>query len=427
VKLLIENGRLVDPAQGLDRVASIYIQRDAVVALDNAPDGFEPQRRIDAAGRLVIPGVVDLAARLREPGQEHKATIASETRAASSAGITTLCCPPDTNPPVDSPAEVELITRRAKQACGVRVHALGALTAGLGGDQLSEMAALKRAGVLGVSQALQPMASHLLLRRAMEYAASHDLTVFLHPIDWSLNARGCVHEGPVGTRLGLPGIPEAAETAALGMILALTEQTGVRVHLCRLSTARAAHLVARARADGLPVSADVAAHQLFLTDMDVADFNTLCHVMPPLRSQRDRDGLRQAVADGAVSVICSDHQPHEADTKLAPFPDTQPGISALETLVPLTLRLVEEGVLNLTEAVRRLTENPAAILGLPVGTLAPGHRADICILDMDADYAPEPRNWVSQGRNSPFFGWTFRGRITHTLVAGRVIYEHAQG
>jgi dihydroorotase len=426
VKLLIENGRLVDPSQGLDRVTSIYIQRDVVVALDDAPEGFEPQRRIDAAGRLVIPGVVDLAARLREPGQEHKATIASETRAASSAGITTLCCPPDTNPPVDSPAEVELITRRAKQACGVRVHALGALTAGLGGDQLSEMAALKRAGVLGVSQALKPMASHLLLRRAMEYAASHELTVFLHPIDWSLNAHGCVHEGPVGTRLGLPGIPEAAETAALGMILALTEQTGVRVHLCRLSTARAAHLVARARADGLPVSADVAAHQLFLTDMDVADFNTLCHVMPPLRSQRDRDGLRQAVADGAVSVICSDHQPHEADTKLAPFPDTQPGISALETLVPLTLRLVEEGVLNLTEAVRRLTENPAAILGLPVGTLAPGHRADVCILDMDADYAPEPRNWVSQGRNSPFFGWMFRGRVTHTLVAGRVIHELAQ-
>jgi dihydroorotase len=281
MKLVIENGRLVDPAQGLDRRTSIFVQKDTVVALDEAPEGFEPQRRIDAAGRLVIPGVVDLAARLREPGQEHKATIASETRAAASAGITTLCCPPDTNPPVDSPAEVELITRRAKQACGVRVHALGALTAGLGGEQLSEMAALKRAGVLGVSQALRPMASHLLLRRAMEYAASHGLTVFLHPIDWSLNARGCVHEGPVGTRLGLPGIPEAAETAALGMILALTEQTGARVHLCRLSTTRAARLVARARVDGLPVSADVAAHQLFLTDMDVADFNTLCHVMPP--------------------------------------------------------------------------------------------------------------------------------------------------
>jgi dihydroorotase len=423
MKLVIENGRLVDPAQGLDRRTSIFVQKDTVVALDEAPEGFEPQRRIDAAGRLVIPGVVDLAARLREPGQEHKATITSETRAAASAGITTLCCPPDTNPPVDSPAEVELITRRAKQACGVRVHALGALTAGLGGEQLSEMAALKRAGVLGVSQALRPMASHLLLRRAMEYAASHGLTVFLHPIDWSLNARGCVHEGPVGTRLGLPGIPEAAETAALGMILALTEQTGARVHLCRLSTTRAARLVARARVDGLPVSADVAAHQLFLTDMDVADFNTLCHVMPPLRSQRDRDGLRQAVAEGALSVICSDHQPHETDTKLAPFPDTQPGISALETLLPLTLRLVEEGVLSLPEAIRRITCNPAGILGLPVGTLAPGHRADLCIVDMEAPYTPEPDNWVSQGRNSPFFGWAFHGRVTHTLVAGRVIHE----
>lgn len=425
MKLLIANGRLLDPAQGLDRTTDIYIQKDAVVALDEAPEGFEPQRCIDAAGRLVVPGIVDLAARLREPGQEHKATIASETRAAASAGVTTLCCPPDTDPPVDSPAEVELITRRAKQSCGVRVHALGALTAGLGGEQLSEMAALRRAGVLGVSQALRPMASHLLLRRAMEYAASHGLTVFLHPIDWSLTARGCVHEGPVGTRLGLPGIPEAAETAALGMILALSEQTGVRVHLCRLSTARGANLVARARADGLPVSADVAAHQLFLTDMDVADFNTLCHVMPPLRSQRDREGLRQAVADGAVSAICSDHQPHEADTKLAPFPDTQPGISALETLLPLTLRLVDEGVLSLAEAIRRLTQNPAAVLGLPVGTLAPGRRADLCILDMDATYTPDPGHWVSQGRNSPFFGWEFRGRVTHTLVAGRVVYEKA--
>ncbi|OOG28581.1 dihydroorotase [Thioalkalivibrio denitrificans] len=423
MKLLIDNARLLDPAQGVDRNTRIYIQKDMVVALDEAPEGFEPQRHIDAAGRLVIPGLVDLAARMREPGEEHKATIASETRAAASAGITTLCCPPDTGPPVDSPAEVELITRRAKQACGVRVHALGALTAGLGGEQLSEMAALKRAGVLGVSQALKPMASHLLLRRAMEYAASHELTVFLHPIDWSLNARGCVHEGPVGTRLGLPGIPEAAETAALGMILALSEQTGARVHLCRLSTTRAARLVARARVDGLPVSADVAAHQLFLTDMDVADFNTLCHVIPPLRSQRDRDGLRQAVAEGAVSAICSDHQPHEVDSKLAPFPETRPGISALETLLPLTLRLVEEGVLSLAEAIRRVTSNPAGILGLPVGTLAPGHRADLCIVDLDTPYTPEPGNWISQGRNSPFFGWEFRGRVTHTLVAGRVIHE----
>jgi dihydroorotase len=427
VKLLIANGRVVDPAQGLDRVTDIYIEKDMVVALDTAPEGFEPKRRIDATGRLVIPGVVDLAARLREPGEEHKATIATETRAAAGAGITTLCCPPDTNPPVDSPAEVGLITRRAKQACGVRVHALGALTAGLGGEHLSEMAALKRAGVPGVSQALKPIASHLLLRRAMEYAASHELTVFLHPIDWSLNARGCVHEGPVGTRLGLPGIPAAAETAALGMILALTEQTGARVHLCRLSTARGANMVARARVDGMPISADVAAHQLFLTDMDVADFNTLCHVMPPLRSQRDRDGLRRAVADGAISVICSDHQPHEADAKLAPFPDTQPGISALETLLPLTLRLVEDGVLDLTEAVRRLTQNPATILDLSVGTLAPGHRADVCIVDMEASYSPGIDNWVSQGRNSPFFGWEFHGRVTHTLVAGRLIHELAAG
>lgn len=425
MRLLIEQGRVVDPAQGLDRVTDLFIQGGEVVALDTPPEGFTPDRRIDARGHLVLPGLVDLAARLREPGDENKATIASETRAAASGGITTLVCPPDTHPPVDSPAQIELIHRRAKQACGVRVHPLGALTAGLQGRQLSDMAALKRAGAVGMSQALQPVESPMLLRRALEYAASHDITVFLHPIDHALAGAGCVHEGRVATRLGLPGIPEAAETAALGLLLALVAQTGARIHLCRLSTARGAALVARAAADGLAVTADVCAHQLFLTEADVEDFNALCHVLPPLRTRADRDGLRQAVAEGHIQAICSDHQPHEADAKLAPFPATEAGVSALETLLPLTLRLVEEGVLPLLEAVRRITRGPADILGMPLGTLAPGTRADLILVDPQRPYAPAAERWYSAGHNSPFLHWRFQGRVTHALSGGRVIHETA--
>ncbi|EHQ51815.1 dihydroorotase, multifunctional complex type [Ectothiorhodospira sp. PHS-1] len=424
MKLLIEQGRVIDPENGVDQVTDLYIQGEEIVALGAPPsEDYSPDRRINARGRWVLPGLVDLSARLGEPGHEQKATIASETRAAASAGITTLACPPDTSPVVDSPAQIELINRRARQACGVRVHALGALTAGLKGQQLSDMAALKRAGALGMSQALRPMGSHLLLRRALEYAASHDITVYLHPIDWSLAGQGCAHEGAVATRLGLPGIPEAAETAALGVLLALAAQTEARIHVCRLSTARGAAMVTRAIEDGLPVSADVCAHQLFLTEMDVADFNSLCHVIPPLRTLRDRDGLRKAVAEGAIEAVCSDHQPHEADAKLAPFPATLPGMSTLETLLPLVLRLAEEGVLPLSEAVRRVTAGPARILGLKVGALGVGARADIAIVDPERGHAPGPDNWLSAGRNSAFFGWDFRPRVTHTLVAGRVIFE----
>ncbi|SIT70110.1 dihydroorotase [Ectothiorhodosinus mongolicus] len=423
MKILIENARLLDPAQKLDQIGSLHIVDGQLLSIDDSSAGFEPDRRIDATGLWAFPGLVDLACRLREPGQTHKASIASETRAAAHAGITSLVCLPDTSPPVDSPAQIELIHRRAQQACGVRVHTLGALTSGLEGRQLSDMAALQRAGAVGLTQALKPMGSHLLLRRALEYAASHDITVMLHPLDHDLAAHGCAHEGAVATRLGLRSIPQAAETAALGVILALVAQTGARVHLCRLSSAGGAEMVARAVADGLPVTADVCAHQLFLTEMDVADFNALCHVMPPLRTLRDRDGLRRAVAQGHIQAICSDHQPHNLDAKLAPFPATEPGISALETLLPLTLRLVEEGVMPLLDAIQRVTSGAASVLNLPCGSLAAGQAADIVLFDPHAVYAPDIENWVSAGRNSPFFGWEFNGRVTHTMVHGQIIYE----
>ena len=422
MKLQIRGGRVIDPANGIDTITDLFVAYGRITALGQPPEGYSPDQVIDASGCYVLPGLVDLAARLRQPGQEHKATIESETRAAAVAGITTLCSPPDTVPPVDSPAEINLITRLAKAAGQAKVFALGALTARLEGELLSEMAALKAAGCVGVSNALRPVHSTLVLRRAMEYAGSHGLTVFLHPIDFELANDGCAHEGAVASRLGLPGIPAAAETAAIGQQLALIEQTGVRAHFCRVSTARGAAMIQRAQYDGLPITMDVCAHQLYLTEVDIGDFNSLCHTLPPLRTLRDRDGLRQCIGKGSVGAICSDHQPHEEDAKLAPFPATEAGISSLETLLPLTLQLADDGVLSLTEAVQRVTCGPAEILGVEAGTLAEGRPADICIYDPEHPWTLDESTILSAGKNTPFIGWEFTGRVTHTVVDGRVVY-----
>jgi len=419
VSVLIENVRIIDPADDYDAVGALCVQGAEILARGQIPDGFEPRRRIDGSGLWVFPGLIDLSARMREPGEEHKATIASETLAAARGGITSVVIPPDTDPPIDSPAEIELIARRARQACGVRVYTLGALTQRLEGQQLAEMAALQQAGARGVSNAHKPLASLLVLRRALEYATTFGLTIVLPAQDLSLTGSGCMHEGAVSTRLGLSGIPEAAETAALGAILALVEQTGARVHVARLSTRRGAEMIAKARAEGLPITADVAAHQLFLTEVDVAEYDPNGHVIPPLRAQRDRDGLRAAVARGEISAICSDHQPHEADAKLGPFAGTEPGISALETLLPLTLRLVEDGLLSLGEALARVTSGPAEILDFEQGRLGAGARADFVLYDPTALQEMRKQDWLSTGRNSPFFGWTFTGQVRETWVAGR--------
>ncbi len=427
MNLRISHGRVIDPANGIDRVTDLFVGGARIAGLDAPPAGFAVDRALDAQGQIVIPGLVDLAARLREPGQEHKATIATETRAAAAAGITSLCCLPDTNPVIDTPAEVELVQQRAQAAGFCRVYTLGALTAGLKGSALSEMAALKAAGCVGVTNVLQPMATNLVLRRAMEYAASQGLTVFLYGFDQALANGGCAHEGAVATRLGLSGIPIAAETAAIGQMLALVEQTGVRAHFCRLSAARAVSMVARARYDGLPISADVCAHQLFLTEADIGDFNTLCHTLPPLRTRMDCDGLRLGVTHSAVTAICSDHQPHDIDAKQAPFPATEPGVSALETLLPLTLRLVEQEVLTLHDAIARLTTGPAEVLGIDAGTLGVGKRADICVYRPDEQWVLTPQALLSHGKNTPFAGYTFTGRVTHTLLGGRIVYATPSG
>lgn len=421
--VLIRGGRLIDPSQALDSRADLYLQDGRILAVGEAPAGFEADRVIDATGRVVCPGLIDLQARLREPGQEHKGTIASETAAAAAGGITTLCCPPDTDPVIDSPAVSEQILRRAGRAGFSRVLPIGALTEGLEGEHLAEMLALKESGCVAVSNASRPIANTLVMRRALEYAATLGLTVFFNSEDPWLGGSGCLHEGQVSTRLGLPGVPACAEVIGVARDLILIEQTGVRAHFNRLSSARAVEMIAEARARGLPVTCDVTAHHLFLTEMDVGIFDSLCHVRPPLRTLRDRDGLRAALADGVITAICSDHQPHDRDAKLAPFAATEPGISALDTLLPLILRLADEKVLPLMEALAKVTSGPAAILDRGFASLREGAPADICIYDPEAWWQVEEATLVSRGKNTPLLGWELKGRVTHTLLEGRIVFE----
>lgn len=418
----ISNGLVIDPANNIEAKHDIFISEGRIAAIGKQPDGFTIDETIDATGCHVIPGIVDLRARLREPGLENKGTIASETRAAAASGITTLCIQPDTTPVIDTTSVMELIHQRTNEAGHAKIVTLAALTAGLKGEQLSEMATLKKYGnCVGVSNALSPVSNNLVMRRAMEYAASCGLSIFLHAEDQGLAGNGCAHEGAISMRLGLPGIPETAETNAIARDLLLVEQTGVHAHFCHISSSRAVQMIARAQYDGLPVTADVTAHHLHLTEMDIGFFDSNCHVRPPLRTQRDREALVDALATGNLNAICSDHEPHDADAKLAPFAETEAGISALETLLPLALRLTEE--LSLSDVINRLTAQPAKILGIDAGTLSLGEKADICIYNPDTNWILNTENMISAGRNTPFAGWEFKGKVITTILNGKVVFK----
>ena len=417
---LIRGGRIIDPHNDIDTTGDIEI-RDGLIQKVGDIGDVEAAHSIDATGKVVIPGIIDLCARLREPGQEHKAHIKSESIAAARSGITTLCCPPDTDPVIDEPAVVDLINHKASRAAASHVVPIGALTEGLRGELLAEMWSLQKAGCVGVSNARHPVENTTVLRRAFSYAANCGFTVHICPDDHWLSEGGCAHDGRIATRLGLQGIPVAAETTALARVIELISDTGVRAHIGRVSSAQSIRQIERAKQWGLPVTVDVAAHQLHLNENDISTFNPNCHVIPPLRTQRDMEALRKAVAEGVVDAICSDHQPHNIDAKQAPFASTEAGISALETLLPLTLKLVEEGLLDLSTAVRRLTATPADILGLPCGKLDAGSPADITILDLSQEWTFEPDNMHSRGQNTPFGGWAFTGKAITTLVSGKII------
>lgn len=423
LKIAIQNGHLVDPRNQVDKIADVFIADASVIAIETAPDGFNADIVIDARGKIVCPGLVDLRARMREPGLEKKATINSETKAAVRGGITTIICPPDTTPVIDTPAMAQMVQQRAWQAGRTFIHPLGALTQGLKGELLTDMWALANSGCVGMSNALFPITDSLVMRRAMQYASTFDIPVFLHSQDPWLTGNGVVHEGFVSTELGLPSIPEAAETVGVARDLALIETTGSTAHLCQLSSGRAVSMLHEAQQKGVRVTADVTAHHLHLSEHDIGLFNTLCHVQPPLRGKQDRRALRDGLKNGVITAICSDHQPHGNDAKLLPFSESEPGISGLETLLALTLKLVEEDELSLSMAIRLVTEGPADIAGIDVGHLSPDARADICIFDPECEWLLTAESMISRGKNTPFLNQTFKTRVTTTIIGGEIVYN----
>ncbi|MFI4955134.1 MAG: dihydroorotase [Gammaproteobacteria bacterium] len=418
MKIAITNGLLINPSENAPRSSSIYIAAGKIIAHDHAPENFTPDITLDAQGNWICPGLIDLSAHPGEPGFTHKTTIAHEAHAAVQRGITTLCYPPNTSPVIDSAEIVEAIHQRAQKNQLARIVTLGALTKELASTQLSPMAALKQAGCVGVSNAKQPITDTRILYNALEYAATFDLTVFLFATDAFLTQGGCVHEGTISMRLGLAGIPHCAETIAVARALALQKATGARLHLCRLSCAESVELVQQAQRNGQSVTADVAIHQLFLTELDVEGFNTACHVQPPLRTFGDQQGLIAGIESGVITAICSDHEPHESAAKLQPFPSSIPGISGTDTLLSLTLSLTHKLKLTPNQLISLVTAKPAQILGLPQGTLDINSPADICIVDPEMRWTLTKENMLSRGKNSPFIGWPLQGEVHATVVAG---------
>jgi len=423
MKLTLRGGRLLCPATRTDRVADLHVADGRVLAHGEPPPGFEPQRTIDVRGRMVAPGLVDLAARLREPGFEYRATLESEMRAALAGGVTHLVCPPDTDPPLDEPGLVEMLKHRARSLDQAHLSPLGALTVGLRGEVITEMAELAEAGCVGFSQASEPLVDTQVLWRAMQYARTFGFTVWLQPQDAFLARGGVAHGGPVAARLGLPGVPVTAETVALHTLFELVRATGCRVHLCRISSAAGVTLLRAARAEGLPVTADVAVHHLHLTDVDIGFFDTACRVAPPFRAQRDRDALVAALADGTIDAVCSDHTPVDDDAKQVPFGEAEPGVTGLELLLPLTLAWARRAGVETIDAIGRATTDAARIAGCDGGTLAPGAPADVCVFDPDAPWVVSPQTLLSQGHHTPFAGRELQGRVHLTLVGGRVAHE----
>lgn len=421
--LCLAGARVIDPATNTDKRANVYIDGGRILRIGRAPRGVTPDETIDVSGQVVTPGFIELGAHLREPGFEHKATIVSECKAAAGGGFTNICCTPDTLPVVDNASVVDHIKQRASRARAARVLCLGALTRGLEGNVLAEMRALKESGCVAVTNADRAIRDTSVLRHALAYAASCELTVFLHPLEYWLSREGKMHEGAVSTRLGLPGIPEAEEIIALNRDLTLVEETGVRAHFCRISSARSIGLITRARRAGLPVTADVALSNLLFTDRDVGSYDRNFYLRPPLREGRDRTGLLSGIRKREIDAICGNHEPHDADAKATPFSLSAPGVSSFDTFLPALLSLVERGAFDLSTALAAVSQAPNEILGLHGGTFAPDAPADICVFDPTREWTVTPDTLLSAGKNTPFLHQTMRGKVTMTLVEGRVVYK----
>ena len=372
-----------------------------------------------------MPGLIDLAARLREPGYEYRATLESEMNAAVAGGITSLACPPDTDPPLDEPGLVEMLKHRALSLCQANVYPVGALTYGLKGLELTEMAELSDAGCMAFSQADAALTDTRVLMRAMQYAATFGYGVWLRPQDSFLARDGVAHDGEVATRLGLPAIPVCAETIALSTMLQLARVTGVRLHICRISSAAGVAMIRAAKLEGLALTCDVSMNHVHLSEMDIGFFDSNCHLIPPLRNQRDREALRTALQEGVIDAICSNHSPVDDDAKQLPFAEAEAGATGLELLLPLVLKWMHEAKHTLADAIAKVTVNPAKILQIEAGHLSIGAVADICIFDPEHYWKVEASALKSQGKNTPFLGMQMQGKVRYTLVNGRIVYQAA--
>jgi len=428
-RVLIQGGRVIDPASGLDAQADVALANGAVLAIQNIPTDFQPEVTIPAAGCLVLPGLVDLAVRLREPGNEHARMLESEMAAAMAGGVTSLVCQPDTDPVLDEPGLVEMLRFRAEKLEQARVYPLGALTRGLKGETLTEMVMLSDAGCVAFSQAEALLGNTQVLQRAFQYASTFGYAVWLRPQDYFLG-QGVAASGPLATRMGLSGVPVMAETIALHTIFELMRATGARVHLCRISSAAGVALVRQAKLDGLKVSCDVSINSLHLTDADIGYFDSRARLNPPLRQQRDRDALRAGLLDGSIDALVSDHTPVDEDAKTLPFAESEPGATGLELLLSLAYKWHQDGAVPLLRALQVVTDGPAQVLGAALGPrlgrtgrLQVGGLADVCVFDPQAAWTVQADTLVSQGKHTPFSGYELPGRVRCTLVGGRVAYQ----
>lgn len=435
MKIIIKNGRVIDPVSKFDALCDIAIAGGRIVSIGQVASDFVANRVIDASQCVVCPGLIDLSARLREPGYEHEGMLESELAAAVAGGITSLVCPPDTDPVLDEPGLVKMLKFRAEKLHRSRVFPLGALTRGLTGEALTEMVELTESGCVGFSQAEVPLANTQVLMRAMQYAASFGYSVWLRPQELYLG-KGVAASGALATRLGLGGVPVAAETIALHTIFELTRATDARVHICRISSAAGVALVARAKAEGLNVTCDVSINSLHLIDTDIGYFDSCMRLDPPLRQQRDRDALRKGLLDGTIDALVSDHTPVDEDAKTLPFAEAEPGATGLELLLSLALKWrhdqSDQGNDDLMRALEVLTSAPARVLGASLGTLAAsagqlvrGGVADVCVFDAAAGWTPEPSALRSQGKHTPFTNHHLPGKVRYTLVGGHIAFDAA--
>jgi dihydroorotase len=429
MKILIQGGRVLDPATQSSVVSDVAIADGKILAIGAPPVGFVADATIDATACIVMPGLVDLSVRLREPGHEHEGMLASEMAAAVAGGVTSVVCPPDTDPVLDEAGLVEMLRYRAERLHQARVFPLGALTRNLQGEVLTEMVELTQAGCVGFGQAEVPLGNTQVLQRALQYASTFGYSVWLRPQEMYLG-KGVAASGPLATRMGLSGIPVAAETIALHTIFELVRSTGARVHLCRLSSAAGVALVRQAKLEGLPVTCDVSINSLHLIDVDMGYFDSRMRLNPPLRQQRDRDALRAGLADGTIDALVSDHTPVGEDEKALPFAESEPGATGLELLLSLACKWAQDSGIPLERALAVVTNQPALVLGSALGALASSSGrlvvegvADICVFDPAAAWVVEPTALRSQGRHTPFGGYELPAKVRATVVGGQLAYQ----